>query len=91
MDQLVQSMLFINLGLTAFITVGVSQNVMSEISQIVNGVIRSGIRVSTTRNQKKVISLSSTKMGSKTAISRRANLAKTNKTTKRPWNELCRI
>eukprot|EP00971_Amphidinium_carterae_P142564 2824212-Amphidinium_carterae.1 len=61
MDQSEQSMLLITLGvipLTAFIAVGVSQNVMSEISQIVKSVIRFGIRVSTIRNQIKVRSLS---------------------------------
>eukprot|EP00971_Amphidinium_carterae_P118107 2339950-Amphidinium_carterae.1 len=52
----VQSMPLITLGmilLTAFMAVGVSQKVMSEISQIVKSVIRCAINVSTMRNQKK--------------------------------------
>eukprot|EP00971_Amphidinium_carterae_P341169 6479848-Amphidinium_carterae.3 len=52
----VQSMLLMTLGvipLTAFMAVGISQNVVSEINQIVKSVIRCANRVSTMRNQRK--------------------------------------
>eukprot|EP00971_Amphidinium_carterae_P290351 5764835-Amphidinium_carterae.2 len=62
MDQsTVHSMLLITLGvipLTAFMAVGVSQKVISEISHIMKSVIRCAVRVSTMRNQRTVRSLS---------------------------------
>eukprot|EP00971_Amphidinium_carterae_P255121 5064699-Amphidinium_carterae.1 len=55
--QSVQSMLLITLGvipLSAAFSIGVSQKVMSVISQRIKNVIKCVIRVTTQRNQRKV-------------------------------------